>query len=336
VLVVVLLAACGDEPAPSAESLDSTTRPATTVQAITTTVAPATTQPYRAVIIDRRAPTDEERSRLDAEGAAFECPHLGDAYWDYDDSPIEEDPGGLTSEQALLEVIDEFNEELRAADYALVPTTGWTELVEGSTTTFVHTPGEWRYVVKFSTHEPTGVFRPQKATMCAPDEYVPPTDPPTLPPATPPPYVETVPPSVAGTDVEGPVTLEGGYVVDGPLVMQPECGPPDVCVQMDALLEGELALVDGCALVGDIVSGARTLVLWPFGTRFDAANNHVVAPGEVRLPKADRVSIPGGYSSSDAVVALTGAELPSVFVDCLQLSGVEGFWVAHDPIVTEA
>jgi hypothetical protein len=150
---------------------------------------PATSPAELPVIVERRLITLAERVRIDSE-RPLDCEHVGGANWDYDDSPIEDDVGGHTSEEALLAVIAELDTD-GGVRLGRLPETGWIELVDDGLTTFVHGAGGWRYIVRVASYEPGGVYRPQSATLCQPDEYVPPIDAPTLSPATPSPSVET-------------------------------------------------------------------------------------------------------------------------------------------------
>ena len=150
---------------------------------------PATAPPAMPVIVERRAMTPDEHARIDGE-RPLECEHAGGANWDYDGSPIEDDIGGETSEEALLAVIADLDTD-GSVRRGRLPESGWIELVDDGSATFVHDATEWRILVRFATYEPGGVYRRQWATLCPPDGYVPPTDPATLPPVTLPPYVET-------------------------------------------------------------------------------------------------------------------------------------------------
>jgi hypothetical protein len=123
----------------------------------------------------------DERARIDSD-RPLTCEHAGGANWDDDGSPIQDDIGGEISEEALLAVIADLDTD-GGVRLGWLPESGWIELVDDGSTTFVHDANEWRFLVSFATYEPGGVYRPQSATLCPPDGYAPPTDPATLPPA---------------------------------------------------------------------------------------------------------------------------------------------------------
>lgn len=79
-------------------------------------------------------------------------------------------------------MIDEFNAEAgndprTTLDDDYVPRTGWIELVDGDTSRFVHTTGNWRFAISISGSAELNNWRPSGALICQPAEGELPTEP---------------------------------------------------------------------------------------------------------------------------------------------------------------
>ena len=115
--------------------------------------------------------TDAEYDRIDddGEGGVLDCPHVGGYNWDY--GPIGPGtPRNRTSDDALLDAIADMSEE-RVAEGAseLVPRTGWIELTSRTSpgdSTFVHSAGNWRYLIEVGGNPESGVWRHSSAIVC--------------------------------------------------------------------------------------------------------------------------------------------------------------------------
>ena len=253
--------------------------------------------------------TPDERARIDGE-RPLECEHAGGANWDYDGSPIEDDIGGETSEEALLAVIAHLDTD-GGVRLGWLPESGWIELVDDGSTTFVHDATEWRFLVSFATYEPGGVYRPQSATLCQPDGYAPPTDPATLPPVTLPPYVETT------VDLSfGSLPLPGGYEIAGPVVSALGCEVTGrSCATMAALLTGVLRLDGQCLFV--VTDEQLVTVVWPTGTGWNDEQGMLQRADGALVGMGEEISIGGGYVDAPSVAALLGIdELPPILTEC--------------------
>ena len=184
-LAIVVLSACGDggtaaddtqspSPTPTSSSLTPATGVIDSTPEIPSTESTVAVTGPTKLVIERRAMTDVERERLDhSEPPPLDCDDVGEAFWDYGDSP---EPGtpGRTADDALIEVINDFNEEARSdprttLDYDYVPVTGWIELTDGGSSTFVHTTGNWRFAVQISGDPVLNNWRPSGALLCQPD-----------------------------------------------------------------------------------------------------------------------------------------------------------------------
>lgn len=324
---VVLLGGCGadGDPAPVADREASVaptaTTPMSSIATSATTSLPATVPTPLPVIAERRPMTPDERARIDSE-RPLECEHVGGATWDYGGTPIEDDPGGQTSQEALLNVIAELDTDAGVRLH-VVPETGWIELVDVGATSFVHDAREWRYIVRFATYEPGGVYRPLSATQCQPDGYVAPTDPPTSPPATRAPYVATTVDPDAGT-----LPLPGGYRIAGPVVSALSCEETGrSCDAMEALLTGALTLEGQCLYV---VSGdQRVTVVWPAGTTWNDERGMLQIADGLLVGMGEEISIGGGYVGAEGVVELLGIdELPPLLTECAATGASESYFYA--------
>ena len=125
------------------------------------------------LVIERRPMTEAESERLDSEDAPpLDCDDVGEAFWDYDAS-VEPGAPGRTADDALVEVINEFNESARTdprtmLDYDYVPMTDWIELTERESSTFVHTQGDWRFAITIGGDASLSNWRPVGALICEP------------------------------------------------------------------------------------------------------------------------------------------------------------------------
>ncbi len=183
-LVVLTLSACGesDPTAGDAQPSTPTTSAAASVPetvgqsedgTVTAPVEPVTGPSD--LIVERRPMSDAERERLDrTEPPPLDCDDVGEAFWDYDGS-VEPGTPGRTADDALVEVINDFNAEGRSdprttLDFDYVPLSGWIELTDGDLSAFVHTTGNWRFAVEISGDPSLANWRPQGALLCQPDD----------------------------------------------------------------------------------------------------------------------------------------------------------------------
>jgi hypothetical protein len=174
VCLLGFVVSCGDPDEPgdgSPESVDVTVTPAIGT-ASTTTIGAMSDPAPDALVIERRAMTDEERIRLDeSDPPPLDCPDVGEAFWDYDGS-VTTGPPDRTADDALVEVIDGLNDQARAAlpaEIEWVPYTGWVELVDGDSSTFVHTNGNWRFAITIGGNADRHDWRPHGALTCPPE-----------------------------------------------------------------------------------------------------------------------------------------------------------------------
>jgi hypothetical protein len=123
-----------------------------------------------------------------------------------------------------------------------------------------------------------------------------------------------------------------GYLVDGPLVIAPECVTTAErldCDGGDALLEGVLHIEDGCAFVDGGADHAYYTVVWDSGTTWDEATAEVVTVNGERVGDGGFVSLGGGESSNaNMSVLYPGIEPPPHLGACASREGVVGFWNA--------
>ena len=69
---------------------------------------------------------------------------------------------------------------------------------------------------------------------------------------------------------------------------------------MDALLEGTLAVVDGCLGITDATTGSDTVVVWPHGTEVTSDDVTTIdLPGVGEVTVGDRVSVGGRVDRSN-------------------------------------
>jgi hypothetical protein len=261
----------------------------------------------------------DERARIDSD-RPLTCEHAGGANWDYDGSPIEDDIGGETSEEALLAVIADLDTD-GGVRLGWLPESGWIELVDDGSTTFVHDATEWRFLVSFATYEPGGVYRPQSATLCQPDGYAPPTDPATLPPVTLPPYVETT------VDLSfGSLPLPGGYEIAGPVLSALGCEVTGrSCAAMEALLTGVLRLDGQCLYV--VTNDEPVTVVWPAGTAWNDEHGMLQHADGTLVGMGEEISIGGGYVGAQGVAALLGIdELPPILTECAAAATQDAYY----------
>jgi len=96
--------------------------------------------------------------------------------------------------------------------------------------------------------------------------------------------------------------VEGG--VDGPVAFwrftDSEAGE-------EALVEGPLVIEDGCAFVG--LGVETTLMLWAYGTSWDAGTESIVFPNGTTAVAGDIVSAGGGSASINDLDNITSNEL---------------------------
>ncbi len=112
------------------------------------------------LVVERRAPTDEERDRLDSD-ATLQCDNASSAQWDYGEIGPDE-PRDRVSDDALRDGIDD------DTSGTSLPTQGWTELLFGpGQSTFVHTIDDWRAIVRVGGDPDLGVWRFFEYTACA-------------------------------------------------------------------------------------------------------------------------------------------------------------------------
>jgi hypothetical protein len=70
---------------------------------------------------------------------------------------------------------------------------------------------------------------------------------------------------------------------------------------MDALLEGTLAVVDGCLGITDGTTYADTVVVWPHGTEVTSDDPTTIdLPGTGEVAIGDEVSVGGGVDRDNA------------------------------------
>lgn len=91
---------------------------------------------------------------------------------------------------------------------------------------------------------------------------------------------------VAGCGGDGSAIARPGSNGNGPVVAHLSEGDGS---GLDALIEGELTMDDGCLLVDD------TPVVWPYGTTWDADTRAVRLPEGEAVRLGDRVRGSGGY-----------------------------------------
>ncbi|MEO1059586.1 MAG: hypothetical protein AAFY28_22000, partial [Actinomycetota bacterium] len=112
------------------------------------------------LVVDRRAPTDDERVRLDSD-RTLQCADTSGGHWDYGEIGPNE-PRDRVSDDALRDGIDD---DLSAA---FLPTEGWTELLFGpDQSVFVHTIEDWRAIVWVGGDSDLGVWRFFEYIACA-------------------------------------------------------------------------------------------------------------------------------------------------------------------------
>ena len=90
---------------------------------------------------------------------------------------------------------------------------------------------------------------------------------------------------------------------NGPVVAHPTEGNGS---GFEALIEGTLTMSSGCLLVGEF------LVVWPYGTTWDAETEAVRLSDGQSVALGDRVSDGGGYSN----LADLGAQFDESLADC--------------------
>lgn len=134
-----------------------------------TSIPPSVTASPDALVIERRPITVAERDRIDDDGSVLVCPDPGGANWDY--GPIGPDePRGRTTDDALLDAIEDLNEQTESEGVtAFVPLQGWIELTDDpSTSFFVHTTNDLRFLVRVDGDPELGVWRHSSALACPP------------------------------------------------------------------------------------------------------------------------------------------------------------------------
>jgi hypothetical protein len=181
-VVMVLLVACGAEGSGSDDISPSLPSAVPSVPGSTTIASAATTSNESelpgsgsaVLVIERRQMSTTERERLGrTEPPPLDCDDVGEAFWDYDGT-VEPGTHGRTADDALLEVINEFNHDARTdprttLDFDYVPLTGWIELQDGESSTFVYTDGDWRFAIRISGEANLSNWRPSGALTCPPD-----------------------------------------------------------------------------------------------------------------------------------------------------------------------
>jgi hypothetical protein len=153
-------------------SADVTSSPPRTAPPINPHPAPPT--PAAGLVIERRSMTDAERTRLDGEDERpLDCDDVGEAFWDFNPG-VSLGSAPRSADEVLLEVINELNRDARedprtTLDYDYIPTTGWVELTDRESTTFVHTNGNWRFAIQVSGDASLGNWTRSGALVCEPD-----------------------------------------------------------------------------------------------------------------------------------------------------------------------
>ena len=137
--------------------------------------------------------------------------------------------------------------------------------------------------------------------------------------------IDTAPPVTAPNVDDG-----SGYVVDGPLVMTPECPLPEPngCDPGDALLEGVLRFDASCAFVeGD---GWRYAMLWDHGVSWDEAQQVLITSDGELMRSGDAIASGGGEGTpANLALIYSDAVLPSALEDCASQPGTSGFWIGY-------
>lgn len=110
----------------------------------------------------------------------------------------------------------------------------------------------------------------------------------------------------------------------------------ETSVGEEALLEASVDL-DGECLYADDGAGGRTLLLWPFGTTWQADPPAVVSPSGVELPIGGRISAGGGFHDPDDVGRFTDSPAVAAYVEGCGAGGPDGVYVVqHDEFVAVA
>jgi hypothetical protein len=108
---------------------------------------------------------------------------------------------------------------------------------------------------------------------------------------------------VAGCGDDGTAIVRPESDGNGPVVAHSSAGDGS---GLQALIEGELSMDDGCLLVGD------TPVVWPHGTTWDADTRTVRLPKGDAIAPGDRVRGSGGYPYRSDL----GDQLADALEDC--------------------
>jgi hypothetical protein len=106
-----------------------------------------------------------------------------------------------------------------------------------------------------------------------------------------------------------------GAAVDGPVMRHPERSNSQA--GMDAEVRGVLQLDGRCLYVSLEEVGERYPIVWPAGTRWDADNQAVIAPGGQSMAIGDEVYGGGGYLYVDDIERIAGPEASALATECV-------------------
>jgi hypothetical protein len=154
----------------------------------------------------------------------------------------------------------------------------------------------------------------------------PPTDTaPNLVPTAPPSATTAVVTTVRSSSIP-PSAATGG--LDGPVMFGREWGPDEA--NMDALMTGALDLQGDCLFLH--ANDHRALILWQYGTGWDAASGAVVTPDGTQIRLLDTFEAGGGFAGVDQLgIFASSPEVSSRAAECAELVGTAEVAVVQDP-----
>ena len=111
------------------------------------------------------------------------------------------------------------------------------------------------------------------------------------------------------------ITAEEARAIDGPLMRYQDSS--STSGGLATLLNGELQLEGNYLYLVVTSLDQRFPILWPAGTRWDAANQSVVSPAGAVMHMGDKVEGRGGYFFLSDVNLLAGTAASNLAVQCL-------------------
>src|SRR4051794_2876313 len=110
-------------------------------------------------------------------------------------------------------------------------------------------------------------------------------------------------------------TAEEARAIDGPVIRYQDAS--SASGGLSTLLSGVLQLEGNCLYLVQASLDQRFPILWPAGTRWDAANQSVISPAGEAIGMGDSVEARGGYFFLSDIHLLAGTAASNVAAQCL-------------------